>query len=53
MLKSTLNRVEKNIEICCFEMTKNPLKNFQLSFTLAHLMFPGQYSVILISTSLW
>ena len=29
MIKSALiNRTEGNIEICCSEMTKNPLKNF-------------------------
>ena len=47
IVKSTLiNRVEGNIEICCSEMTKNLLKNLQLPFSLVHLMFPDQYSVI-------
>ena len=41
-----LNRVERTIEIRCFEMTKNTLKNFKLSFALVHLMFPYQHPVI-------
>ena len=46
MVKGTLNKVEGNIEICCSKLTKNLLKNFQLSFTLVHLKFSDQYSEI-------
>ena len=47
MIKSTLtNRAEGNIEICCSEITKNSLKNFQLPSAFVHLTFPDQYSVI-------
>ena len=28
MVKNPLDMVERNIEICCSEMTKNPHKNF-------------------------
>ena len=48
MVNSTLNRAEENVEISCSKMTNNPLDNFQLPFTLSHLTFPDQYSVILI-----
>ena len=36
MLNKPFNWVERNIEICCSKMIKNPCKNFQLSFTGVH-----------------
>ena len=47
MVKNPLNRIEENIEICCFERIKNSVENFQLSL-LVHLMIPLQHSVISI-----
>ena len=43
MVKSPLNRVEENTEICCSERIKNSVKNFQLSL-LVHLMILFQHS---------
>ena len=48
MVNNPLKNVAGNIEICCSEMTENPLKNFQHLLTLVHLMFPYQYLIILI-----
>ena len=45
MVNNPLKKVEGNIEICCSEMTENPLKNFQHLLTLVHLMFPYQYLI--------
>ena len=46
MAKNSLNRVERNIEICCSEITEIPLKIFKLPFNIVHVMFTDQYSVI-------
>ena len=43
MVKSPLNRVEENTEICCSERIKNSVKNFQLSL-LVHSMILFQHS---------
>ena len=51
MVKNSLNRVEGYTDICCSKRNKNSLKNFQLSFTLVHLMIIFQYSVIQFSIS--
>ena len=46
MAKNSLNRVERNIEICCSEITEIPRKIFKLPFNIVHVMFTDQYSVI-------
>ena len=46
MVKIPLSRVEGDIEIFCYEITKNPLQNFQISFNLIHFIFSYQYLVI-------
>lgn len=53
MVKSLFIGVELSIEIFCSEMTKIPVKNLKLSFTLVHLMFAYTFSVIPISLVNW